>query len=448
MRVLMLGLALAVLAARPAGAGRMLYATAATPNRIDGFCLRGDGSIAPTPSVRAFTGGTEPRRLVVSDIDGNGVSDVLYVAERDRVDAFKIGDTGELSPNGKTKPRERQGPRDLAINASRTMLYVPDRSRSRIVGHPLDAGRPAEDFTTCIQGEIGASYQNLFASPDRLYVSSSGGNGRIEVFGIAADGSLFGLDGPTQLSDCVGATADAPRPDATPPLSERRRIADIKSFVIIGDLLYAEDRGRRRIRAFQLQPDGNLPPPASEEKTCENEGPSAGLTCTTDADCTNDPACSDGICECKTRERTWQKAVSKTNNVAQYQQILNHNSALLATQFFKGRIDSYELKSGSYVTPGANPDDPADDETVECQNCLLPRKPTRLAKADLRYTPVRLTADANVVYVASGEFNRILAYRLHDNGVLRDKDPFSQTDEQHNSFPNDVAVAMLAAGCP
>jgi len=40
MRVLTVGLALAVLVARPAVAGRMLYATAATPSRIDGFCLR------------------------------------------------------------------------------------------------------------------------------------------------------------------------------------------------------------------------------------------------------------------------------------------------------------------------------------------------------------------------------------------------------------------------
>lgn len=418
MRVLTLGLALAVLVARPAGAARMLYATAATPNRIDGFCVRDNGALAPTPSVRLEIRGTQPRRIVVVD-------DVLYAVEADRVEAFRIGPRGGLSLLGRTQPRPRSGPRDAALSSNRTMLYVPDRSRSRIVGHALDAdGRPAADFTTCLQGEIGASYQNLVVNGDKLYVSSSAGSGRIQAFGIAADGTLFGSTGSPTVSECVGATADAARPPATPPLSERRKIGDVKSFVIVGDLVYAEDRLRRRIRAFRLQPDGNFPP-STDVKNCENAGPSAGITCVADTDCVNDVACSEGICNCKTRKRTWPRAESKTKRVAQYQMILHHGSALLGTQFFRGRIDSYALG--------------ADGQ--------LPRRPARLSRADLRFTPVRLTTDQNVAYVAAGEFDRILAYRLRENGVLAATDPFSQTDEQEGSFPNDVAIAMLAAGC-
>src|SRR5689334_13088177 len=99
MRVVMLGLALAVLVARPAGAGRMLYATAASDDRIDGFCLLRNGGIEPTPRVRLDlpNNGTQPRRLVVADgFNGvaDGVDDVLYVVAAEQVYAFKIGDKG------------------------------------------------------------------------------------------------------------------------------------------------------------------------------------------------------------------------------------------------------------------------------------------------------------------------------------------------------------------
>jgi len=287
------------------------------------------------------------------------------------------------------------GTRDIAISPNRNMLYVPDRSRNRVVGYPLDAeGRPATDFTTCVQGAIAQGYQSVVVSGEKLYVSSNGGNGRIEVFGINPDGSLFGPNGSPLVTDCRGATPEGPRPDPTPPLSERRKIHDVKTFVISGGFLYAEDRGRRRIKAFRLQPDGNFPPP-----TIEN------------------PA--------KPNKKTWAKAESKTNSVAQYQMIALHNQALIATQFFHGRIDSYALEADGNV----------------------PRKTKKRSNADLRYTPVRLVADQDVVYVAAGEFDRVLAYRLHPNGVIRDTTAFSETEEQKGSFPNEVAIAMLPAGC-
>ena len=121
----------------------------------------------------------------------------------------------------------------------------------------------------------------------------------------------------------------------------------------------------------------------------------------------------------------WQPAESKTNRVAQYQMIAHTGVALIGTQFFHGRIDSYELGADG----------------------LLPKKTKKRSNADLRYTPVRLLPDQQVVYVATGEFDRIIAYRLTVNGVLADSDPFSQTDEQNGSFPNDVAIAMLTEGC-
>jgi len=424
MRVVMLGLALAVLIARPAGAGRMLYASAASDDRIDGFCLRRNGEIEGSPRVRMSINGVQPRRLIVKDGVGgapDGVDDVLFVVEADRVEAFQIGDGGGLRFIGRTPPRARSGPRDVAFSLSTTtqMIYVPDRSRSRVLGHSLPLPRndaeQLEPFRTCIERRNGAGLQNLLIPDDRprrLYVSASGGNGRIEVLGIDADGNLFGgedTDGGRIYDDCAGTTTTTTVSAGTTTttlrgpasLSERRRIPDVKSFAISGNLLYAEDRTHKRIRAFQLENDGNFTPP--------------------------DPGSDD----------KFLKAVDKADRVAPYQQIVlfpsSSPTAILATQFFHGRIDSYELEPGG----------------------LLPKRP-RLSDADLRLTPVQLEAVANLngvgatVYVAAGEFDRIIAYRLNKNGGLAGEGakPFSQTEEQKDSFPNDVAIAMLRAGCP
>lgn len=383
MRAAILGLVLAVLAVQPAGAQRILYATAATPGRVDGFCLRANGALAPTPSVRIDTAGEFPRRLVVS-------GDALYVVTADRVEAFRIGPRGGLSLLGRTAPIDRLNARDVAISPGRTMMYVPDRFRSRILGYPLDAeGRPAREFTTCAQGEAGAGFQSLIATDAKLYVSSNGGSGRIRVFGIAPDGGLFGEDGvPLGPEACTAGVERAPE---TIPLSERRRLNNIKTFVIVGDLLYAHDRIRRRIRSFRLLPDGNFQEPVIEEG----------------------------------KRTKWQPSESKTRAVVSYQAIIHHRSALLGTQFFRGRVDSYALEADG----------------------SLPPRPTRITEADLRFTPVRMTADGDVAYVAAGEYDRVIAYRLRENGVFASREPFSETAEQEDSFPNDVAVAVPSAGC-
>src|SRR5262249_38339389 len=97
--VYVLAVGLVALAA-PARAGTVLYATAASHSRVDGFCVRGDGGLAPTPSVARATAGIEPRRLLVvqNPVPSplNGYEAVLYVAELDRVEAFGIGPKGGL----------------------------------------------------------------------------------------------------------------------------------------------------------------------------------------------------------------------------------------------------------------------------------------------------------------------------------------------------------------
>src|SRR5437867_11093460 len=75
--------------ARLAQAGTILYATAATTNGVDGFCLGDNGALGSAPWTHVETG-DEPRRLIVG---GNGA---LYVVERNGVEAFEIRPNGML----------------------------------------------------------------------------------------------------------------------------------------------------------------------------------------------------------------------------------------------------------------------------------------------------------------------------------------------------------------
>src|SRR2546428_14067517 len=84
-------------------AGSILYAPAASQQRIDGFCLGADGALAATPTVQIATLGRLPRRVLV----GNGV---LYVAEADRIEAFKIGAHGGPPPPAGSDPDKKLHP--------------------------------------------------------------------------------------------------------------------------------------------------------------------------------------------------------------------------------------------------------------------------------------------------------------------------------------------------
>jgi len=109
MRSVIGGLFVALLVAEPALAGSILYATAASQQRIDGFCLGADGALAATPTVQIATLGRLPRRVLV----GNGV---LYVAEADRIEAFAIGAHGGLRPLAGSDPVTNFNPQDLTLN--------------------------------------------------------------------------------------------------------------------------------------------------------------------------------------------------------------------------------------------------------------------------------------------------------------------------------------------
>ena len=126
--------------------------------------------------------------------------------------------------------------RDAAVSPDGRMLYVPNRGSGRVVGYPIgDDGAPAREFVTCVQGPLSARYQQVVVNGSRLYVSRyaglTGGSGRIDVFGIAPDGTLSGADGIPLGPEACQRDASGVRPDPTTPLSSRKKLADPKSFI-------------------------------------------------------------------------------------------------------------------------------------------------------------------------------------------------------------------------
>src|SRR2546427_4177130 len=141
MRSVIGGLFVALLVAEPALAGSILYATAASQQRIDGFCLGADGALAATPAVQIATLGRLPRRVLV----GNGV---LYVAEADRIEAFGIGEHGGLRSLGATRPVASLDPQDPTLNPDGRTLYVTHQGFLEAFALNADGSLP-DRFTSC-----------------------------------------------------------------------------------------------------------------------------------------------------------------------------------------------------------------------------------------------------------------------------------------------------------
>jgi hypothetical protein len=418
MRRIVPGLALLVLAAQPARAASILYATAATPGRVDGFCVSDLGYLSSTPSVTSvYTRGAEPRRLLVAKTTAT-----LYVAEVDRVEAFRIGPAGGLTRIGRTEVLSRMGPRDLALSADERTLYVPQPGYDRVVAYPLDGldaagmpGVPAEKHASCIQGEVQPGFQYLLVNGSLLYVSATGApSGRVDVFAVGADGSL-----PAAPEQCLSGSANV-RSDPTVPLSTRHRLERPRAMVLSEGILYVELLNVSQIVAFQLQPDGtfcDLQPTLTAPNGME--------------DCTAFPTLETPKCHKRQeKKRREQCAFSATNPTVPYEGVVQRGEGekktLLAVNFSGGRIDMFRLKPESQLPEPA-------------PYVRLPKAPAQ-SVIDVRTTPARLLPNGdNVLYVASGAADRVLAFRVGNNGRLN-LPPFSQTDRQKNSFPNDVAL--------
>jgi 6-phosphogluconolactonase (cycloisomerase 2 family) len=437
-----LAVGLVAVAAWPARAGTILYATAASQQRIDGFCVLDKGGLAPAPTFMRATVGIEPRRLlVVRNPVGASVNEyegVLYVAELDRVEAFGIRPEGGLKNAGSTEVlKQEQGGNnmeavDLATSPDGTLLYVAERGPDQVAAYPIGPDGflgEKECLTSCIQGESNADFLALVVHAGLLYVSGAGKIQGIDVFSLNADGSL-----PAPPENCLrsngtscatgstlstttttpstssttttttrtsSTTTTTLRSEPTVPLSCRKRFQRPRGFLIdeASNILYVDDKDRSTIFAFALQPDGTFSPAP--------------------------PSCT----QSSQKKKEQQHPLSKTAVVAGYQSLLLSGSTLLGIQFQHGRVDAYRIK----------PDG------------RLPQRPAR-ELADVRMTPVRgavyPTSDhPQVLYVGGGELDRVRAFKLDSDGMLAGSSFFSQTDEQAGSFPNDVALAVLAGSC-
>jgi len=403
------GLFVALLVVEPALAGSILYATAASQQRIDGFCLAADGALAATPSVQIGTLGGLPRRVLV----GNGV---LYVAEVDRIEAFAIGAHGGLRSLGGTRPVTNLDPQDLALNPDGKTLYVTHQGFLEAFALNADGSLP-DSFTSCVQGERTNLFLDAQATSGLLYVSADDIPGRIAIYRLNLDGSL-------PQTGCRLDNTDAAK--VTTPDSLRKRLQRPKAFVVVGDFIYVEERSIHRLTAFRLQPDGTFC-----DKRKDANGNLVAESCGDLAYFLPTPACA----RRQAKKQRQQCAASETGSVLQYEDLVLYpgGETLLGTQYFKGRVDAYRLKP--------------EPRLAGAPRVRLPKQPTRISAANPVMTPVRLTATDKAVYVAGGELDRVVAFRLRSDGVPTDATPFSRTDEQTDSFPNDVAVAMLSAAC-
>jgi 6-phosphogluconolactonase (cycloisomerase 2 family) len=412
MRTVSLALTAALLAARAASAASILYATAAATNGVDGFCIRHDGTLAPTPKVHVDTAGTQPRRLLVAN-------HTLYVAELDRIEAFPIGAAGTLRRPTSTRVTDDLDPRDLALAPDGRTLYVTQLGYVSAYALAPDGDVP-EEATSCVQGPDAANYLDLQVANGLLYVSADDTPGRIEVYRLAADGSL------PQIGCGPATKRDRPDPPIWPD-SERTGIQQPKALAVTGDTIYVEERGFQRLIAFRLQPDGTF----CDKKRSRTGPPSVFIEDCAGFDQLGTAACA----RHQARKQGQQCIASSTAEAIQYEGIALHpnGQALLGAQFLKGRVDSYRLRH--------------DARLEDAPRSRLPRRPSVQSDQEPKMTPVRLAIQANTAYVAGGRLDRVVAYHLFPTGVLAERKPSSSTDAQKDTFPNDVAISMLSAAC-
>jgi 6-phosphogluconolactonase (cycloisomerase 2 family) len=400
LRLFTLPLLSLLLAAVPAPAGQIIYATAATDNSILGYCVHANGGLAPDPIVREPTV-NNPRRVIVAE-------DVLYVAGNTAVEALRIETTGRLMSLGKTPRVHNANPRDITVDPQRRMLYMPHRIQERIVAYPLAAdGSIADDFQSCVRADVLGGWEDVEVQNDLLYASATTFRGEIDVYPIAADGSLPEpvLD-PDDVDPEVGQPCDASNNQFTEQLSQRRCLPGAGAFVLVDEMLYLTERFRFRLSAFRLQSDGLFSP----------------LVPIGDGGC--------GTLDQQARD-------SKTRQIVRFIDVIHFRGTVFASFFDGGRVHAFPLK-----------DDDDDQPTI------LPKKSRRKTNRDFERTPVRMAAGESAngdltLYVSGGDNDRIEAYRLREKkkGLLLKTKPFSRTTGIRQTFVNDVALATSNGAC-
>jgi hypothetical protein len=436
MRRIVLCVALAAASARPASAETILYATAAAKNRIDGFRVANDGSPSPDPVVQRATGGVLPRRLVAHGCN-------LYVAEDDRVEVFRIHAGGRLELVGATRSNRETHAHDIEVSADGRTLYSPIRRMGAIASYPLDAegkpndsvitqnGVPAGGPTSCVYGPIGADWEDIALANGKLYAAFTN---RIDVFGITDTGQLTGAapvprdvneNGTIEADETACPTYTTTpsgtiepcidpdirprpdRPDTTCPFSFRGHMAGAVGLVVEGTALVSSQRFTHLLLGFVLDATGNFPAFGADP---------------------TDPTKKEKKQERKSRKK------NRTDELIRYIGLTVLHEAdgqpIIYAAGYAGRTDAFRL---------------GEDGT-------LPKQPNMSSTPkDVTSTPVRTAIGSTaggrpVLYVASGELDRVQAFHLFDEGRIDAGTSPAETNEQKDSFPNDV-VPVDITGC-
>lgn len=449
MRRILPCVALAIALGSPCAAETVLYATAASQSRIDGFKVNADGSLDGAAFEHQPTKSASPRRLVVRSCR-------LYVAETDRIEVFRIGPRGHLESLGNTLPLKGSNPHDMDLSPDGKTLYFPMRSQGALISFPLDDnGVPvplnddqnatgstgyfsrldgADPQPTCVFAHGAGAWEDIEVTATNLYGAQFD---RVMTFGLDGSGRILGAiptiedpKNPDQETcenyrlataspiscwerDINGTIIDADRDCWT---SVRFRLSGATSLALISgaqQTLVMNTQFDRRLLGFTLDATGNFKDfgntESKERKKARKQERKSNRT--------NPQIRYIGI-------TPYQPPPSATCRKKNNKPVLEC-PAIFATGY-QGRTDSYQLNDG-----------------------ILTRNTTGQTSRDPTSSPTRSTVGFDgqgrpKLYVAGGERDRIQVFRLSSLGRIADGEgPMMESDEQAGSFPNDVVLVDI-----
>jgi hypothetical protein len=421
-------LALAVAFGHPCAAETVLYATAASQNRIDAFHVGGDGMPVPAPFEQQATKSKSPRRLVVRGCN-------LYVAETERVEVFRIRSNGHLQFAGSTKPLKGSNPHDIEIAANGRMLYVPVRQQGALASYPLDEqGIPTNDGDplSCVYAPGSAFWEDIEVSSSNIYAVHSD---RVMVYGLDELGLIRSAQ--AEGSDTNGnGTIDpdeetCPEYNAVPApvrncdelrtkpvlnrdcwFSVRKKLGGGTGLLLVNQptqqTLIIGMQFTHRLVGYTLDATGNL----------QNLNPDGTLS--------------------KKEVKKARKKEKRSNRTDEYIRYIG------VTGYQPPDTSETTIYGVAYV---------GETDTFRLDDAgKLSKTPTGQTHRDRTSSSTRSTVAVNaqgnpVLYVAGGERDRVQVYQLFSpqGGIPAGEGPEMETDELGGSYPNDVVLADITS---
>ncbi len=262
---------------QPAG-NLVLYATEAIGNRVVAYRLGADGLLPGAPfSTLALE---NPRRLTLR---GN----VLYVATDRQIVSLTLGADGRLpaTPTAGTLPSLGSDIFELEVVGN--TLYAAFAGFNSLDSFRLTASGQIPASSLTASGDFDTDYRTLAVAGGFVYAAART-PARIDTYLIASDGSLASMRETQNPATFISLADD---------------------ITVRNGTLYVAGKGRRRIAAFRIRPDGLLP----------------------------------------------QNPDSETQRSGAYQDLLFNGNTLYACAFNEGRIDTYFVDPGDGSLPDSGP---------------------------------------------------------------------------------------------